>query len=356
MSNRPKLTKQSKGNGEASKNSYYTGKVVDSLLDAMEEGNEYGSIVSIMPKEGTDLANEVAKSLADIEKATNRPCIAYLGNIVTAQDHSGIDPSDELPFSEMVNNVATESKELDIVLATNGGSGQQVSRFVNCLRQKFDLVRFIIPSLCMSAGTLFALSGDAIIMTDRGCLGPIDPQVPTKDGRYVPAQALLALVNKIQMEGDNALKSKLNVPWSSVRIIDSIDKKELAEAVTASSYSITMAKEFLENYKFRTWTTHTTTGQPVTPEEKARRALEIAADLASHEKWKSHGHSISREILRKEINLFIEHPDNNLDRLIKRMWALSAWIFDKTPTAKMLISRNYRYIRSNVQQIVEVRK
>lgn len=355
MSNKPKFKNQIKGKTQA-ENNYPPGKVVDSLLDAMVDGNEYGSIVSLMPKPGTDLAVEVARSLRDIEKLTNRPCVAYLGNIVTTQDHSGIDPSDELPFSEMVHNVQTQGKEIDIILSTNGGSAHQVSRFVNSIRQKFDVVRFIIPSLCMSAGTIFALSGDSILMAERGCLGPIDPQVPTKDGRYVPAQALLALVKQIQIEGNIALMKKQNVPWSSVRIIDSIDKKELAEAVTASSYSITMAKEFLEKYKFKTWNTHRTTGTQVTQEEKARRAFEIASDLASHEKWKSHGHSITREILWKEIKLLIEHPDKNLERLIRRTWALSAWIFDKTPTSKMIMSNNYRYIRTNVQQIVEVRR
>jgi ClpP class serine protease len=125
--------------------------------------------------------------------------LAYVGNVVRGDSgNSGIDSSDDLPFIEMVQKVPAENKKVDVYLATRGGSAHQVSRFVNSLRARFDEIDFIIPSFCMSAGTLFALSGDNIWMTERACLGPIDPQVPTKDGRYVPAQALLLLIDQLQ--------------------------------------------------------------------------------------------------------------------------------------------------------------
>jgi len=50
----------------------------------------------------------------------------------------------------------------------------------------------------MSAGTIFAMSGDEIVMTNSSYIGPVDPQVPNKDGVYVPAQAILTLINKFQ--------------------------------------------------------------------------------------------------------------------------------------------------------------
>jgi hypothetical protein len=226
-----------------------------------------------------------------------------------------------------------------------GGSAQQVSNFVNCLRARFDEVHFLVPSFCMSAGTLFALSGDHIWMTERACLGPIDPQVPTAGGRFVPAQALLLLVREIQREGDEALKKGLPVPWGYVRIIDSLDKKELGEAITASQYSETMAAQFLQRYKFRQWTVKETSQVAVTEQYKAARANEIAAALGSHDRWKSHGHSLSRDVLWSEIKLRIDHPDAALERAIVRMWAVLTYIFDKTPIVKLLCSAHYRYAR-----------
>src|SRR5262249_469448 len=157
------------------------------------------------------------------------------------------------------------------------------------------------------------------------CLGPIDPQVPTKDGRFVPAQALLLLIRQLQTQGDDALQKGRPVPWTSVRIIDSLDKKELGDAITASTYSINMANEFLRNYKFKEWVTRETSQLAVTEQYKEARALEIASALAAHDRWQSHGHSLSREVLWKEIQLRINHPTPDLERAIAKLWALLYW-------------------------------
>ena len=199
----------------------------------------------------------------------------------------------------------------------------------------------------MSAGT--SAIGDRIWMTPRACLGPIDPQVPTSDGRYVPAQALLLLVDQLQRQGDEAMGNGLPVPWVAVRIIDSIDKKELGDAITATTYSSMMASQFLQNYKFKDWATRETSGLPTTKEYKEERANTIASALASHDRWRSHGHAISRDVLWNEIELRIEYPEHDLERAIIRLWALLNWVFDKTPVVKVIASQNYRYVRSATQ-------
>ena len=76
----------------------------------------------------------------------------------------------------MISTVPAATTELDIVLVTPGGLANQVSKFVNKLRPRFDNVSFIIPNMCMSAGTIFAMSGDEIIMNPSSHIGPIDPQ------------------------------------------------------------------------------------------------------------------------------------------------------------------------------------
>jgi hypothetical protein len=320
-------------------------QLVASLLDAMQDGNEFGSIVSLFPRPDLDLLVEVSRSLSQIAEIRGHPCICYLGNVVRQHGEAAIDPSDDLPFIELVKSVPPGATKVDVLLSTWGGSGQQVSRFVNCLRARFEEVNFLIPSFCMSAGTLFALSGDHIWMTPAACLGPIDPQVPTRDGRFVPAQALLLLIRELQEQGDDALTKNKPVPWTAVRIVDSIDKKELGDAITASEYSTMMAAQFLQNYKFRHWTVRATSGLPVNQEYREQRAREIAAALASHDRWKSHGHAISREVLWDEIELKIEHPDATLERTLVRAWALATWIFDKTPALKLFVSDSYRYLK-----------
>lgn len=338
-SRRRKERKQSNPDPKAGK------QAVPSLLDAMEDGNEYGSIVPVTPAPGLDLMDELVRSLKEIEELRERPCLAYVGNVVRPDGQAGIDSSDDLPFSEMVSKVDSSATKVDVFLGTNGGSAHQVSRFVNALRSRFEEVDFLIPSLCMSAGTIFALSGDRIWMNPGACFGPIDPQVPSRDGRYVPAQALLLLVDKLQQDGEKALAEKKPIPWSAVRIIDSIDKKELGDAITASKYSITMVEEYLLNYKFRSWDKRLQSRAPVTAPEKEQTARMIAEALASHDRWKSHGHAISREVLWDKVELLIDHPDSNLERALRRAWALFYWMFDKGPALKFLVSKNYRFVR-----------
>jgi len=324
--------------------------LVDSLLDSIIEGKEFSSLVQVFPKPHVDLMAEFSRSLHGIEVVRGRPCLAYVGSVAGGSKYAAIDSTDDLPFAEMIANVPSSEKKVDILLATLGGSGQQVNRFVNCLRPRFDEVNFLIPSLCMSAGTLFALSGDSILMSERACLGPIDPQIPTKDGRFVPAQALLLLVESLQKTGEDGIKKGIGVPWTAVRLIDSLDKKELGDAMTATSYSATMATQFLMNYKLKNWTVRETTGVAVTPDYREQRATEIAVALASHDRWKSHGHAITREVLWSEIRLRIDLPDTALDRAIKRAWALLNWMFEKAAIFKVLASQNYRYMRFGTQE------
>lgn len=329
-------------------------RVVSSLLDAMQDGNEYQSILDAVPPPGTNLIDDILRAIADLERIRGRPCLMYAGNVVK-KDESGassIDSSDDLPFREMVGKVPINERSVDIFLATGGGSAQQVNNFVNCLRDRFDEVDFLIPSFCMSAGTLFALSGNHIFMTDRACLGPIDPQVPTAAGRYVPAQALLSLVAEIQRAGDDALKSGAGVPWAFVRILDTLDKKELGEALTASRYSETMAAQFLQKHKFRDWTITETSRKPVSDADRATRAAEIASALGSHDRWKSHGHAISRGVLWDEIRLRIDHPVPDLNRAMIRLWALITYVFDKTPIVKVMCSAQYRYLRHVTVEVI----
>ena len=96
--------------------------VVDSLYDAIQEGNEYGSIVSVVPKPEKDLIDEIQKGIRAIEEIRSRPCLAYVGNVVRSDDaNSGIVTADDLPFAEMLQRVPADQENVDVFLATMGG-------------------------------------------------------------------------------------------------------------------------------------------------------------------------------------------------------------------------------------------
>lgn len=321
-----------------------------SLLDVMKDGAEYSSLLAAGGAVNIDVIAELRKAVSEIEEIRQRPCICYTSNVLRAGDRfTAIELADDVPFSELVASIPENQKAIDIFLATPGGSGNQVHSFVQKLRPRFDQVGFIVPHMAMSAGTIFALSGNEIIMDERAFLGPIDPQVVGRDGRYVPAQSLFTLVKQIQEQGAEALKNGQQPEWANIQILRNIDPKELGNALSATKYAVQLASSYLENFKFQSWTNHTSDNRPVTPNEKADRALAIAKQLSSHDFWKAHSHGIFRDALWSNCRIKIIHAESigNLERAIRRLWALFYWSFEHTAVQKVYLSQNYSLMRLN---------
>lgn len=325
----------------------------DSLLDKMVDGREFESLLKYKAV-NIDLVSEIRKSIDEIQEIRQKPLICYLANVVNPNIKApiSIDNNDELPFSEMISSVHKDVKDIDVMLVTPGGSGQLVAKFVDRLRSRFEKVTFIIPNIAMSAGTILAMSGDDIIMDSRSYIGPIDPQIPNKDGHFVPAQAILTLIEEIQKRGEDLLKKGQNPLWTDLQILRQIEGKEIGNAMNASKYSVELVETFLYKYKFKTWTNHSD-GRPVIDDEKKFRAHEIAQLLCDHSLWKTHSRGINREIAWDVCKLKITHPETiiGLARTIRRFWALSYWSFENTPIFKAFISKNYCIFRNDISLI-----
>ncbi len=346
---RKSATRPSRAAKKAVQRASTSKRKVDSLLDAMQDGKEYGSLVDLVPKRDDSLIPDIRRAMAEIEAIRERPLIIYAANFLKPPAGAPVEISsqDDLPFAEMIDSVPAEQKRADVLVVTPGGSGQQVAQFVVRLRPRFEHVSFIIPSMAMSAGTIWALSGDEIWMDERGFIGPIDPQIPGKDGRLIPAQALLRLLDEIQDEGQKALDKGRQPRWTNIQLLKSIDAKEIGNTIAQTEYAIQLAAEYLEKYKFRNWITRKTSGVAVTPEYRATRAREIAEKLCSHEVWKIHSHGISRDVAKQILQLEIGHPDtvNGFERAIRRLWALLYWIYDRSAVAKIFLSQHYTLAR-----------
>ncbi len=104
------------------------------------------------------------------------------------------------------------------------------------------------------------------------------------------------------------------------------DQAELYQYEQATQQSIELLKTWLAEYKFRDWSKTETRGENVTSDMKADRAEEIASILSDADRWHSHGHGISKDVLYRDLNLRIdgleEHP--NLYELVKQYDKLSA--------------------------------
>jgi len=221
----------------------------------------------------------------------------------------------ESSFLKIIEELVDDPNKKDkiyIVLTTGGGSATVVERIVNILRHHYIEVNFIVPDYAYSAGTIFCMSGDNILMDYFSVLGPIDPQVQNKEGRLVAALGYLDKINQLIEKAQNNTLTQ-----AEFIILKDFDLAELRGYEQAKDLTIDLLEKWLVKYKFKNWSVHRTDpqkiGQVVTEVEKVLRAKEIAGHLSNNNKWKSHGRPINIEAL-KELRLEIEDYSNNTDR------------------------------------------
>lgn len=188
---------------------------------------------------------------------------------------------------EELKNDATKHDKLYVILTTRGGSAEMVERYVNILRHHYQEINFIVPDHAYSAGTIFCMSGDSIHMDYSSVLGPIDPQVPNKDNKYVAALGYLDKVNEFIAKAAVGKLTNAELIW-----LKEIDLGELRSFEQARDLTIDLLKKWLVVYKFKNWNTHHD-ARPVTTAEKEKRAEDIARDLSDNKLWKSHGKGIT---------------------------------------------------------------
>ena len=230
----------------------------------------------------------VSDLLLKLESKLNADVFTYYGEIVNGVERN---------VKDMIEALAKDSNKhqaIYVFLTTPGGSLPPVQRMVDILRHFYSEVNFIIPDYAYSAGTIWCMSGDNIYMNYYSSLGPIDPQVQSKDGKLVAALGYLDKINELL---EKARKNELSQAEFYLAELRSYEQaKELA---------VDMLKKWLTKYKFKDWTTHSKDGTPVTLEQKEARALEIANKLSDNNVWKSHGRPIGIQVLTEDLHLKI---------------------------------------------------
>lgn len=202
----------------------------------------------------------------------------------------------------IVEELAEDGKKRDrllVMITTNGGDALTVERIVNIFRHHYSEVNFIVPDFAYSAGTILCMSGDNIYMDYYSALGPIDPQIQNKEGKWVPA---LGYLDKIQQLLDKATSGTIS--QAEFLILKDFDLAEIRAYEQAKELTIDLLQNWLVNYKFKNWKTHRS-GMAVSQEEKVKQAQKIAEELNNYRKWKSHGRPLNIETL-ENIGLKIE--------------------------------------------------
>lgn len=226
------------------------------------------------------------KSLEDLETVLESDVLCYYGSIVNGNENAVLQIVEDLAHDP------NKKDQLAVLLTTTGGSAMAVERYVNIIRKHYDKVIFIVPDYAYSAGTIFCMSGDEIWMDYFSVLGPIDPQVPNKEGRFVPALGYLDKVNELIAKAQNGTLTQ-----AEFLILKDFDLAELRQYEQARELTISLLEKWLVKYKFKNWNIHDSNGQPVTSVEKRARAKDIANKLGDNNIWKSHGRPINIEEL-----------------------------------------------------------
>jgi membrane-bound ClpP family serine protease len=249
--------------------------------------------------------NQLDRFGDDLEQKVDADVMALVGPIVYGADD--------------IVRLALESRDpkrpkLAVVLDTSGGLVEVVERIVRTLRHHYGEVVVIVPDRAMSAGTVLAMSGDAIMMDYYAVLGPIDPQVQNQSGNLVPALSYL-----VQFERLKEKSQKGELTAAEIVLLQNLDLAELHSYEEARELSTALLEEWLATYKFKNWITTETSRKPVTPELRKKRAREIAEALSDNQRWHSHARTISMDVLTNDLNLKIDDfaADSELSERIK---------------------------------------
>lgn len=196
----------------------------------------------------------------------------------------------------------TEKGHLVALVTTPGGFIETVQRIVETLRQLYDHIDFVVPNYAYSAGTVLVMAGDAIHMDYYARLGPIDPQVNSRNGQSVSALGYLEKYQSLLEKGVQGGLSQIE----AALLINGFDQGELSRYEHERDQSIALLKKWLATYKFKNWVETRTRHLPVDARMREERAAEIAAVLNDIKRWHVHGQGIPMAVLQNELNLIID--------------------------------------------------
>lgn len=209
--------------------------------------------------------------------------------------------------------------------------GEVVEDIVRMIRSRYERVGTIIPGYAKSAGTIFAMAGDEILMGRGSALGPIDGQLQMMNGKRFSADAFLEGFEKIKKIAEE--NKRLNPAY--IPMLQNISPGEIQNCENIQCFSKHLVTEWLAKYKFKYWSTHSD-GRNVTEGERRERAKSIADDLCSQSKWLTHGRSIKiNDCEDLQIKITDYGRNAELDDAITRYYTLLRMSFENSAIYKI---------------------
>ena len=282
-----------------------------------------------------DLENELTKLIKKYNELRDCTMLVYAATTESPVPDVALNQKDFYFIKDLLDSCEKKTDKLEIYLETPGGRGETAEEIVKYVRKKYKNVTFVICGEAKSAGTILTMSGDEILMTDTGSLGPIDAQMIIGRSQV----SAYDYTSWVEEKREEAKKAPLN--QADIAILAQITPGEIKGAINAQEYAVDMVEEWLVKYKFKNWNETETNHEKVSNEKKKERAREIATALNNHNKWKTHGRSLKREDLEK-LKLKITNVEENeeLKEIVYRIHTICRLIYMTSNTYKIIATCN----------------
>ena len=164
-----------------------------------------------------------------------------------------IQDNDADMLEEVLHNTIHEGEKLVLLLNSPGGEALAAERIVNVC-QSFGDGHFsvIVPKMAKSAATMVCLGATEIGMSRTSELGPIDPQIPIRDGqgnitRYIAAHEILRSFDKLIAKATES-EGKIE-PF--LQQLSRYDSREIEWIISQQELSESIALKLLKNGVFK---------------------------------------------------------------------------------------------------------
>ncbi len=230
--------------------------------------------------QGADYDGIRRRYLSQLHALTGRDTILYTTNWLRgAAPPTAITLEDMQGMMEVCHGL--RGPTLDLILHSPGGSAEATASIVRYLRSKFLDIRVFVPLAAMSAATMWALSGNLIVMGKHSQLGPIDPQL-IMGQMQVPTRALIREFERAKEE----VAKNPAVLGAWLPRLQQYPPAVLEQCEAAEELSKRLTMEWLREYMFRGHS------------DAADRAKRVADYFANYGIHQSHALGIDRDQAR----------------------------------------------------------
>ncbi|WP_096359516.1 MULTISPECIES: SDH family Clp fold serine proteinase [unclassified Microbacterium] len=272
--------------------------------------------------------SKLDEAIATLAQIRDRNVLVYFSSFLQKGD---VPPGHIIMMPEDVNGFMAafhgmdKTKGLTVLMHTPGGATMAVQSLVEYTRSMFNDVEVIVPAFAMSAGTMYALASDRIILGRQSQLGPIDPQLSIA-GRQHSARSIVEQFDQARREivGDASAGTPAD-PFAAnlwAPILGSFAPSLLQFANDQLDFSESMVAGWLERYMFAGDT------------GKAVAVANFFNDASQH---KSHDKRIGVDEARAQ-GLTVELLEDNqaLQEAALTLYHILTILVEQTPTTKLI--------------------